>query len=380
MRALTTHFRYALLKAWAEKRTPMLRLGLFVGITFILSTAFSSSFEKPDFDKVDVGYVSADVGKGGAEYFKRLAANEDFANVASFEAVDSFADGRRKVENGEIGALLYAPEDYTGGLTAADGHATVEVYSKKYSGIDYIVVRAVVDGFNYGANTEWAVKKLGRSLPKDGGALAEESLAVRTVSEARKMSSLTYYAVGMLLFLLLFGAEFGSFGISEEYLGALASRTRLAPQHTWQMFAGKLSAFSLVTFVQGGLYMLITGLLLGVKWGANLGPVLAVVFTFGAFAIALGMMIMLLTRDMKKTTTLIQVGLIGFTLLGGGFIATGFGAAGMASPNTYARDALFGAIFGDDLGLTGRNTGILWALTLALGVVGVLAARRRRTA
>lgn len=376
MRAFTTHFRYALMKAWAEKRTPLLRLGLFVGITFILSTAFSSSFEKPDFDKVAVGYVSDDLGQGGDEYFQRLRGTTAFAEVATFEAVDSFEDGRRKVADGELGALLYAAADYSDGL-AGDGHAVVRVYNEKYSGVGYIVVRAVVDGFNYGANTEWAVRSLGGSLPSGGGALAKDSIAVETVDQGRKMTSLTYYAVGMLLFLLLFGSEFGSFGVSEEYLGTLAARTRLAPQHTWQMFAGKLSAFSLVTFAQGGLYMLITGLLLGVDWGANLALTLGVVFTFGVFAIALGMMIMLLTRDMKKTTTLIQVSLIGFTLLGGGFVAVGFGAAGKVSPNTYARDALFGAVFGDDLGLARHNIGILWAVTLVLGVVGVLAAKRR---
>ncbi|GIG70500.1 ABC transporter permease [Phytomonospora endophytica] len=374
MRILLTHFRFALLKAWAEKRTPLMRLGLFVGITFVLGTAFSSSFQQEDFGKAAVGYLSEDAGTGGDAYFQQLTATPAFAGVATFEDVASFDEGRRRVADGELAALLHVTADYSADLAAGGGHATVHVYGEKYSGVDAIIVRAVVDGFNYGANTARAVDALGETLPD--GALTGTALDVETVGQTREMTALTYYAVGMLLFLLLFGAEFGSFGVSEEHLGALASRTRLAPQRTWQMFTGKLAAFSLVTLAQGGLYVLITGVLLDVRWG-DIPVVMLVVFSFGALAIALGMTLMLATGDMKKTTGLIQVCLIGFTFLGGGFIATGFGGAEQISPNTYARDALFGAIFGDQLATTWRNVGVLWAVVAVLGVVGVLMSRRK---
>ncbi|MEV0648303.1 ABC transporter permease [Phytomonospora sp. NPDC050363] len=375
MRNLVTHFRMALLKAWADKRSLLVRLAMFLGITFILGTAFSSQFQQEDFDKVEIGYLSEDAGAAGAQYFQQLSSTPAFAEVATFEAVDSFDDGRQKVADGELGALLHVTGDYSQGLESAGGHATVHVYSEKYSGINYIVVRAVVDGFNYGANAAWAVDALGESMRAE--ALTASSIEVETVSETREMTALSYYAVGMLLFLLLYGAEFGSFGVSEEYMGAMASRTRLAPQRTWQLFVGKLAAFSLVTLAQGGLYMLITGLLMGVNWGGAIPLLLLVAFSFGVFAIALGMMFMLVTKDMKKTTGLIQMCLIGFTLLGGGFVATGFGGAELISPNLYARDALFGAMFGDRLGVTWNNIGILWALTLVVGVVGVLSSRRK---
>ncbi|MBX0301899.1 ABC transporter permease [Cryobacterium sp. 1639] len=377
MHIIGTHFQYALRKAWAEKKVSLIRLLQFVGITVILGVAFNSAFQTPDFEKVGIGYVSEDLGEGGATYLEQLSGTAAFQDVAEFTEVESSAAGRSLVQDEELGALLVLGENFTADLDTDGGQATVEVYSEQYSGINYIVVSSVVDGFNNGANASWAIQSLGEQLDASGQSTAIEQ---QSIDDVREMTGIIYYSVGMLLFLLLFGAEYGSFGISQEYLGAMQSRTHLAPQKTWQMIVGKLSAYSLVTFVQGALFMLITGLALGVPWGDNLPLALLVVFVFGAFAISLGMAIMTVTRDMQKTTTIIQVVLIGFTFLGGGFIAIDLFGAEQISPNFYAREALFAAVFGDGLDVAWRNIGILAALIAGLTGISAIAASKRRTA
>lgn len=374
MHIIVTHFQYALLEAWAQRRIALIRLLQFIGITFILGFAFNAAFQLPDFDKVTIGYVSEDLGEGGELYLEQLSDTAAFQDVAEFTEVDSFDDGRERVQAEELGALLLLGSDFTSELDADGGQAVVEVYSQEYSGINYIVVSSVVDGFNNGANAAWAVQSLGTQIEASGqtSAIEEDS-----IDDIREMTGLIYYSVGMLLFLLLFGAEYGSFGISKEYLGAMASRTHLAPQRTWQMVVGKLTAYSLVTFTQGALFMLVTGLALGVAWGTNLPLALLVVYVFGAFAIALGMAIMTVTRDMKKTTTIIQVALIGFTFLGGGFIAIDLFGAENVSPNFYAREALFGAIFSDGIDVAWQAIAILAALVVVLTGVSAVASKRR---
>jgi ABC-2 type transport system permease protein len=374
MHVIGTHFQYALRKAWAERRVTLIRLLQFIGITFILGIAFNSAFQAPDFAKVEIGYVSEDLGDGAQTYLEQLSGTAAFADVAEFTEVDSFEDGRARVESEELGALLRLGPDFTEQLATDGEQALVEVYSEEYSGINYIVVSSVVDGFNNGANAAWAVQSLGEQLAASGQSSAIDQ---ESIDELRAMTGIIYYSVGMLLFLLLFGAEYGSFGISQEYLGAMQSRTHLAPQKTWQMVVGKLSAYSLVTFVQGAVFMLVTGLALGVDWGRNLPLALLVVYVFGAFAISLGMAIMTITRDMKKTATIIQTVLIAFTFLGGGFIALDLFGAESISPNFYAREALFGAIFGDAIELAWRNIGILAALIVALTAISAVASRRR---
>ena len=57
--------------------------------------------------------------------------------------------------------MLYIGKDFSDNLAADNGRGTVEVYMKKYSGINYPVVSSVVDSFNSGANTAWAIKSIG---------------------------------------------------------------------------------------------------------------------------------------------------------------------------------------------------------------------------
>lgn len=376
MGTIATHFRYALLEAWAERRTVLIRLLQFVAISLILGFAFNSAFQSPDFDKVSIGYVSDDIGTGGETYFDQLSSNEAFREVAEFHEVDDFEQGRERVQSGELGALLYAGEDFSTTLEG-DDHAVVEAFTMEYSGINHIVVRAVLDGFNSGANALWAIEQVEGQMSSDISALSTSAIDDSSLNDLRKLTGMTYYAVGMLLFLLLFGTESGSFGISKEFLGTMEGRTRLAPQPMWQLFVGKLSAYSLVTFLQGIIFMALTGALLGVDWITNLPLNLLVVYVFGTFAIALGMAVMMLTMDMKKTTTILQVLIIGLTFLGGGFVAANFFGAEYLSPNFYAREALFGSLYGDATDLTLRNSGILAAAAVVLVIVSAIASRRK---
>lgn len=377
MQTISTHFHYALLEAWAERRTSIIRLLQFIGITFILGFAFNSAFQTPDFDKVEIGYVSADLGPGGQEYLDELTGTDGFDELATFTEVDNFEDGRKLVQSGEIGALIHLGDDFTETLEDTDATTDVSVYSMEYSGFNYIVVQAIVDGFNNGANATWAIQSIGEHLPADSTALTDSAIDETSVSDIREMTGMTYYAVGMLLFLVLFGAEFGSFGISKEFLGTMHSRTYLAPQRTWHLVVGKLSAYSLVVMLQAIIFMIVTGIVLQVDWFVNLPLILLTVYVFGALSIALGMAVMMITRDMKKTTTIIQALVIGFTFLGGGFIATDFYGSEMISPNYYAREALFGALFDDAVSLSYNYVGILVGITMLLIIVSAIASRRR---
>lgn len=376
MNTLITHFIYALRKAWANKRVNVLRLGQFFIATLILSFAFGSAFELSDFDEIDIAYAAEDDAESTREYFDALSENDSFDGLVAFHEVEDFDEGRAKVQEEDYGAFIYAKKEFGEQIDDEDAQATLEVYSELYSGINYIVVSSVVDGFNNGANALWAARSLDQQLAAD--ALSEESINQETVEQDRKMTALIYYAVGMLLFMMLFGTEYGSFGISEEYLGTMQMRSRLAPQKQWQMIIGKLSAYSLVQLLMAAIFMVATTLALGMDWGSNIGLVLLVVYSFGVMAIALGMAFMAITRDMDRTTVLIQVSVIGFTLLAGGFIATEFGGLEFISPNLYAREALFDAIFGDNIDGVWKNLGILWAITAVLVVVSSIASARKR--
>ena len=101
------------------------------------------------------------------------------------------------------------------------------------------------------------------------------------------------------------------------------------------------------------------------------------IYVFGVLAIALGMTAMTLTRDEKKTKAIIQVALLGFTFLAGGFVVTSFGAAELASPSYYAREALFSLMFGENTQIALRNLGVISAIAAGLTLTSVIASRRK---
>ena len=376
MNLFVTQFRYALKTVWMDKRPIIFRFGVFILMTFILGSAFNSSFSKKDIAAVEIGYVSADQGKGATEYFRQLVAIPEFNGIAHFRTVDSFAAGQKLVEDGDLGALLYVDKNFSTAMAAKDGHATVGVYLKKYSGINYPIIRSVVDSYNSGANAVWAIREMGGTVPAT--AAGGKAVSLNEVSSGRDMTGFSYYAVGMLLFLLLHGAEYGSFGgMSEDFLGAVGRRARLTLLKPWQQYLGKILAFSLVTFAQGAIYVATTAAFFHVHWGQHIGLTLTAIFVFGAMAIALGTAAMTLTREEKKTKAILQVCMLGFTFLAGGFVVTSFGLAERFSPSYYAREALFTLMFGEGTQAAVRNIGIITAIAAGFAVLSMVASRRK---
>lgn len=376
MNVITTHFIYALKKAWAEKNTSIMRLGQFLIVALILGLVFGSAFSQKNFETVKVAYGVAAGDEGARMYFEQLTSNDEITKLVSFTQVNSYEEGRAKVQKEGYGAFIYAPSGFDGQMVNKGEQAVLEVYSEKYSGLNYIVVSSILNSYNNGANASWAVQAINRQL--DPAALSADPLNQKTVHKDNSATARTYYAVSMLLFMLLFGSEFGSFGIHEEYLGTMHMRSQLVPQRMWQMMLGKLSAYSLVVLTMAVLFVAITWLFFGLDWGPNPVLVLLICYIFGAFSIALGMVFMALTQDMSKTMTLIQVSTIGFTLLGGGFVATTFGGVEKISPNLYARDALLAVIRNEQPGLIWQNLGILGIATVVLVFIGGLASFRRK--
>jgi putative permease len=380
MYLLLTQFLYSLKSVWMDKKPILFRLGVFVLMTFILGSAFNSSFSKNDIDPVKIGYYSQDVGDGGQEYFTQLTSIQGFEGIATFTKLESFEAGQQKVEDGELGAMLYIGKDFSDNLAADNGRGTVEVYMKKYSGINYPVVSSVVDSFNSGANTAWAVKSIGTAGgdTSSGSVGTSQGVELHDVTSSRNLTGFSYYAVGMLLFLLLYGTEYGSFGgMHEDFLGVVGKRTRLTLVKPWQQYLGKLLAFSLVPFTQGAIYIGVTSQFFGVDWGQNLPLTLAFVYIFGVLAIALGMTVMTMTRSERKTKGLLQVAILGSTFLAGGFVVAKFGPLELISPSYYAREGLFGLMFGETTRNAINYLGVLGAITVVLAALSMVSARRR---
>ncbi len=355
----------------------LIRMISFIVIILILGSAFSNAFEVTSLDIIKVVYYSEDAGKNGEAFMDTLIEVDSIKEMVEFKEASSFKDGEDLVNSGKAGAFIYIPKDYTEQLASKEDSGTIEVYCKKYSGVNATVIESVLDSFINGMNTAWVVYDMTGTI-ENLDFSTTDSLKTEPVSDSNSTTAMGYYAVSMLLMLILYGSEYGCYGISEDYIGVLGDRIKLSPIKPYQQYIGKIIGFSLATFLQASFLILFTKFVYGVSWGNNYILLLLVVLTYSFLANTLGAMFIAITRDLKKAGSLVSISVIGFTFLAGGFVIGNFGTLEKFSPSYYAKTAIFNIVYNGYNNITLKYVGIMWGIILAITIVSVMAARRKR--
>lgn len=354
-----------------------IRMISFIVLIMILGSAFSKSFDVSSLDKIKVEYFNEDKGNNGQALIDILLQEESIKSMVEFEKCNSFEDGEELVNTQKAGAFIYIPSDFTNNLERENKNGIIEVYCKKYSGINATIIQCMMDSFKNGLNTAWAIKNMTGTV--EGFRFdVSSSLKKLPVSQPGRVNAMDYYSMSMLLMLILYGMEYGCYGMSEDLTGALGDRTRLSPIHTYEQFVGKIIGFSLATFIEAVLLIIFTSLAFGVYWGNNVFLLLLVALVFCFLCNILGMMLISITKDLKKAAPMFVPLVFVFTFLAGGFVATEFGGMEKISPSYYAKTAILNIVNNGENSVTLRYTGIMLCITLVLTVVSIFFARRKR--
>lgn len=347
-------------------------------IILILGSAFESQFEDVNLETVHVLYVNDDAGEYGESFLKELINKNEIKELIQFEKAESYEDAEKKIKDEEADALVYLSEKFSKQVENQNDSSIVKVYRSKYSGINATVVQSVVESYVSGLNAAGVVYQMQGSLEgfqfdMDEG-IEEEPLN----KEGKVPDSMGYYAVAMVMMMLLFGADYGSQGISEEYHGAIGDRMRLSQIKPFQQYTGKIIGISLVQFIQALVIILFTKVGYDVYWGHNVGILLLIIFTFCVLTTTFGGMLAILTGAKQKASTIISTAVFVFTFLAGGFAAMDFGAAKYFSLNYYAQSSVTNLIYDGSSVLVARNIGLMWAFILMFILVSVVRAGRKR--
>ena len=375
---MLTQFLYTVKLLLKDFRSTMVKLGSFIILILVLGSAFSSAFDAASIDVVKVAYYNADEGTSGDEFMDMMKEEKDIKELIQLTEVTSLEKGQEILDQEEVAALIYFPPEFTEKVLDLDDINELFVYTKKQESFDAIVVQNVIDTFTYASNCAYAHFKTTGSLEGFDFQMDEGTEAVEYTASGNKPTAMGYYAVGMLLMMILYGADYGCSGMAEDYFSATGDRLRVSPLNALPQFAGKILALALVTFLEAMVLIGFTALVYDVDWGtgSTLFTLIAVIFVYSLFATVMGAMFCLITKG--KGEGLVMVAIIGFTFLAGGFVAMPLPVIENISPSYYAKTAIFNLLYNGNRSLVWQCTGILGGLTVVCTAVSTWMIRRRR--
>jgi len=349
----------------------------FMVIILILGSAFSGAFKVSDLDTVKIVYCNDDTGEYGKGFISAMTEVESIKSLVEFEKVSSFEEAEEMVSGNDAEAFIYIPEGFSDQAEIEDESNIVEVYQKKHAGVNAIIIQNVVDSFINGINTASVIYKMTGTL-EDYKFSTDNGLQVEPLSSSDTPTAMGYYAVAMLLMLLLSGAEYGRVFIGEDYLGILGDRIKLSPIKPFEQYLGKIIGLTFVSFLKGIVIILFTKYAYHVDWGNNFALILLIIFTFSFLTTTFGAMLSIVTKDVMKAGSIVTIATLAFTFLAGGFVVMDFGIIQRLSPSYYAKTAIFNIVYNGDIKITYQNIGIMWVITLAFAFISIVAVGRKR--
>lgn len=304
-----------------------------IALSGIISLAFGGGSTE-----LILGVVDADGSPLGEGVASALTGADDDSGLR-FEAVDSAAEARRQIRDGDLDAGLVLPEGFAASL-ATDEPRAIDVLADGDGQVAAQVAEAVAgeitaraDAGRLAAATAAALE---RPLPDpdpdpgpgpgSGSAVSAMALDLPVTVEVRgtsgELSPATYFGPSMgLLFLFLSVGTIARDMLAEQRTGTI-DRVRAGPVGAGAIVAGK--ALSVVAVGVTSLLVIwaATELLMGADWGDPLGVVLLI--GAGALAVAgIGGLIAAVASTEEAAENLATgVGFL-FALLGGAFMPPG---------------------------------------------------------
>ena len=193
------------------------------------------------------------------------------AGFDDLQVVDSGAEARRLVTDGEVGAAIIFPAELLTSLAPAPGGEApvIQVIGDADADITTAVAEAIASRTGGAIETVAILGAMGAPLDDLEGSLT----VVDTETGTRVITDGTYFAVGMTSYFAFFAASSLVASMHKERRQATLARMLVTPIARFAPLAGKGLAAGTVALVS---FLLLVGLstaLLGADWGSWLGTV-----------------------------------------------------------------------------------------------------------
>lgn len=339
MRQILTVLKYALLRHLRDTGNTLLQMIVFpIVLILILGLALGSAFQQQEVDPTPVGYLNREQGVLG-QHFEQFLASPDVARMLAVQSVESRHQGLEMIKNEEIVALieLNPTEETAFSLTC---HPS--------SPLRTAIVENILEGFIHGANAVHVMAAMGATAPEF--VYSVEAIEERPISASGLMpGAMDYYGVTMLVMIVMYGSLYASSGMAKSYLGPIGRRIKVSPIGAAQQYVGLVLANVLTVFGQVLIIIAFTRFAFKVNWGANLPLILLIAFVVVVLSIALGTMVIMVTREEMRAIGLLNPLIVVSTFLAGGYFKIDLPGVTSyiqyLSPNYLAQTAIFNTIY-----------------------------------
>jgi ABC-2 type transport system permease protein len=308
------------------------------------------------------------------------------------DRLPSAESARSAVEEGTVETAIIVPEGFTAATMAGTG-SEIELIVDPDAVVSGQVARSVLDGFAHEVEAvQLAVTTalgVASGVPDAAAAaaLAEQArqmaapiALVEAATDDRQASNSTYYAAAMAILFVFLSAQFGLVSIHAEKRGRTLARMLASPLRWWSILAGKVIVSLVLALVSMSVIVVGTSLLLGAGWGDPIA-VAALILSAAVAASGIALLAVAFTRTEEQSAAAVAIVAMVLAVLGGSFVRANQGPEVMSQLSLLTPHAWFlrgvndAATGGDVLSVAGP-AGILLAIGLGAGAMGLLRSRR----
>ncbi|WP_066889480.1 ABC transporter permease [Clostridium nigeriense] len=337
---ILTIVKYRLLQSVRDVQSLISMLLIPIFLILILGNALKNNedFTARTVDKVNLLYVNDD-STNGAKAFENFITLDELGDIIQVEKINNIEEGKKLIENRKYDALVVYDENYDGKL---------ELIGSEYNQLGVSIVKGIVETYSSSAN---AMEALGKIQSRNFTLEQNNNLQDEAVSvSGKKPSAIDYYAITMLVMIIMYGSIYANFAIDKSYYGAVGSRFRSTPLNLSQIFIGEAVGVIITIMVQVLILLLISNFAFGVNFGSSIPTILLSAFSLSVLSTMLGIFAIMATKKGLIGLALLNVIVPIFTFLSGGFVKVNFGgilgSIAKLTPNYLASNAMFKSIYG----------------------------------
>ena len=253
----------------------------------------------------------------------------------TIKTVDSEKKLEKMVKKSEVEVGIYIPAEWSKNLAGAT------LYSNQDSQLKATVVESIITSFTDRVQTismasetvmgnvkettlstgtvklQETGERVSKVLMESGE--AEMRVANRSVGVS-SVSSMQYYAAAMLVMFLLFNVTLGAKSMIQERHTDTLARLNSTPICKYGILIGKFLGTLYFAFIQFLLFYAATSLFFNVKWGENIGQVVATGFMYSLSVSGLSMLLAAFITKEKTADLISGVGIQMFAIVGGSML------------------------------------------------------------
>lgn len=338
-------------------------------VSYLLGSAVQGYFKTYDGQAIEAAYVNNDGGVVGQAFDQFTNAGEvkERVDARPYAGID---EGREALSDGTCTVIIYLPEGLSESVLKGGG-GKIELEGSE----DVEYINALTSSFASTFNANLASIKAGGAPLK----FERVNSAVRVDrTKGGEFPDLTdYYAVLVLLQALVIGGIFGAHITARNYGSDIHIRNHALPVRPWALLFGRIAGSTAYLLVAGSATILFTKFVYGVNWGGNVPVMIGTLAIFSFVVIGLGVICGRVFKKVSTSTMIILVIMFFFgTVSGSVSPKSGAIALGFLTPNYYAKELLFGTIYGYPDQVMIRSALMLAAFAAAVCVAVILLTRR----